>query len=53
MATYTKRMAEVREQDYLEGLISMAEYLDEADDAYEDACDDADEWYDAQIDRGE
>ena len=53
MTTYAKRMAEARERDYLEGLISLDEYIEESDEAYEDACDEADEWYDAQIDRGE
>ena len=51
--TWKKMMQEAREQDLYEGLISLDEYLDESDNDYEDACDDADEWYDAQIDRGE
>ena len=50
--TWKKIKQEARDLDLYEGLISLDEYLDESDNDYDDACDDADEWYDAQIDRG-
>ena len=50
--TWAKMLAEAREKDYQEGLISFEEYVEESDNDYEDACEKADERYDAYMDGG-